>query len=189
MNPARTLADRFRTQRTDRIRVDGIEVFSVVEIRLERSESVELVVEQCRTDVEQAMNVRSPEHDLVLAADLETTGSGDGFDDDDLDLASGLEVVILSGRDPVVTELAASRNQGETFQLWNSWSLEKDRHSWTGNSGIVQEELEAPVGASRRVRLWCSDGLGNPEFDDLVVLVTVGARRDPDVATPSTEEE
>ena len=70
MNPARTLADRFRTQRTDRIRVDGIEVVSVAEIRLEQSESVELVIEQCRADVEQAMNVRSPEHDLVLTSEI-----------------------------------------------------------------------------------------------------------------------
>jgi len=189
LNPARTLADRFRTQRTDRIRVDGIEVVSIAEIRLERSESAELVVEQCRVDVEQAMNVRSPEHDLVLATDLETPASGAGFDEDDLDLTSGVEVVILSGVEPVVTELAGSRNQAETLQLWNSWSLGQGQHSWTGNSGIVLEEIEAPVGASRRVRLWCSDGLGNPDFDDLVVLVTVGARQDPDVATPSSEDE
>ena len=191
LNSARTLADRFRTQRTDRIRVDGIEVVSMLEIQLEQSESVELVVEQCRGDVDQAINVRSPEHDLVVATNIEPSVSDDGFDEDDLDLdlGSGVEVVTVVVSDQFATELTGSRNRAETLQLWNSWSLGQGQHSWTGNSGIVMEELDAPVGASRRVRLWCSDGLGDPEFDDLVVLVTVGTRQDPDAEAPSSEEE
>jgi hypothetical protein len=161
----------------------------MLEVRLEQSESVELVVEQCRGDVDQAMNVRSSEHDLVVATNIEPSVSDDGFDEDDLDHGSGVEVVTVVVSDRFATELTGSRNRAETLQLWNSWSLGQGQHSWTGNSGIVLEELDAPVGASRRVRLWCSDGLGDPEFDDLVVLVTVGTRQDPDAEAPSSEEE
>ncbi len=159
----------------------------MLEIQLEQSESVELVVEQCRGDVDQAINVRSPEHDLVVATNLEPSVSDDGFDEDDL--GSGVEVVTVVVSDRFATELTGSRNRAETLQLWNSWSLGQGQHSWTGNSGIVLEELDAPIGASRRVRLWCSDGLGDPEFDDLVVLVTVGTRQDPDAEARSVEEE
>ena len=45
MNSARTLADRFRTQRTDRIRVDGVEVLSMTEFSISEDDSVEIVIE------------------------------------------------------------------------------------------------------------------------------------------------
>ena len=42
MNSARTLADRFRTQRTDRIRVDGVEIVSMTEVHIAKGSVLEL---------------------------------------------------------------------------------------------------------------------------------------------------
>ena len=81
MNSARTLADRFRTQRTDRIRVDGVEVLSLVEIEIEQEEVVEVLIETSRNDIEQALNIRSSLGDLVALSDRGQ--SAEAFDHDE----------------------------------------------------------------------------------------------------------
>jgi hypothetical protein len=169
VNSARTLADRFRTQRTDRIRVDGVEVLSLVEIDVEQEELVEVLIETARTDIDQALNIRSSLSDLVALSD-----SGQSPDDFDDDKGLGFELVTVQASQVHRVELACAETSPHSLQLWNSWVMGDSHHSWTGNSGIVAEELEVPPGASTRVRLWCSDGLGDPQFDDLVVVVTVG---------------
>lgn len=171
MNSARTLADRFRTQRTDRIRVDGVEVMSMVELRVHSDEAAEFVIEQVRDDVEQAMNIRSRHGDLRSFTTQPVI-----TDDFDADEGLGFEQVTLLAADQRRVELTAGDDADRTIQIWNSWLVGQAHHSWTGNSGIITEELEAPAGASTRVRLWCSDGLGDPSFDDLVAIVTIGPR-------------
>lgn len=169
VNSARTLADRFRTQRTDRIRVDGVEVLSLVEIEVEQEEVVEVLIETSRNDVDQALNIRSSLGDLVALSDR-----GRSTDDFDHDEGLGFELVTVQASEAHRVELACSETSPRSLQLWNSWVIGDAHHSWTGNSGIVAEALEVPPGASTRIRLWCSDGLGDPQFDDLVVVVTVG---------------
>lgn len=182
MNSARTLADRFRTQRTDRIRVDGVEVLSMVEVDLAVDEVVELVVEQARDDVVQLLNARPRRGELVALADEEHRD--DGFDHDE---GLGYQHITMVGSSWSRAELTGSDPDGQTIQIWNSWSIADCDHSWIGNSGIVCEKLDAPEGASQRMRLWCSDGLGDPQFDDLVVVLTVGPRPSAEVA--GSEEE
>ncbi len=169
MNSARTLADRFRTQRTDRIRVDGVEVLSLVEIEVAPEELVEILVETARKDVEQALNIRSSVGGLIALSDRDR--SNDDFDHDE---GLGFELVTVLASHVRRAELTSSEASSHSLQLWNSWVMGENHHSWTGNSGIVAEKLDVPPGASTRVRLWCSDGLGDPQFDDLVVVVTVG---------------
>lgn len=169
MNSARTLADRFRTQRTDRIRVDGVEVLSLVEIEVAPEELVEVLVETARTDIAQAINIRSSLGGLIALSD--PNPSRDDFDDDE---GLGFELVTVQASQVPRVELTSSETTSHSLQLWNSWIMGDSHHSWTGNSGIVAEKLDVPPGASTRVRLWCSDGLGDPQFDDLVVVVTVG---------------
>lgn len=186
MNSARTLADRFRTQRTDRIRVDGVEVLSLVEVEVAGDELVEVLIEQSRGDVDQALNLRSARGDLVAVPDSED--STDGRDDDG---ASGFERVTVLAAGSSGTALAGLFEDSQTLQLWNSWVIGSTHHAWTGNSGIVLEQLEVPEGAKDRIRLWCSDGLGNPQFDDLVAIVTVGPRQSAieDWFSPGSNEE
>ncbi|MDW3175769.1 MAG: hypothetical protein R8J94_00135 [Acidimicrobiia bacterium] len=179
MNSARTLADRFRTQRTDRIRVDGIEVLSLVEIDVDPNEVVEILVETSRVDLDQALNVRSSRGDLVALENRNQPG-----DDFDTDEGLGFELVTVLASQVNRCELAGLSSTTQTLQFWNSWLMGEAQHSWTGNSGIVAEEMDVPTGASARVRLWCSDGLGDPQFDDLVVVVTVGPMPDSEEDTP-----
>ncbi len=55
-----------------------------------------------------------------------------------------------------------------SLRIWNSWEYNGVAHAWLGNAGMRVEEFEPG-----RFVLRCSDGEGEPEFDDLVVGVTV----------------
>lgn len=55
-----------------------------------------------------------------------------------------------------------------SLRIWNSWEHNGVAHAWLGNAGMRIEEVEAG-----RYLLHCSDGEGEPEFDDLVVGVKV----------------
>ncbi|MFT7474614.1 MAG: hypothetical protein ACI81L_001539 [Verrucomicrobiales bacterium] len=194
MNSARTLADRFRSQRTDRIRVDGIEVLSMTEIIVDPGSPVEVVVEEFRDDVEQSLQLRAKKAELVVvelaSANSSSTlpmGTADGVTlvadrRRRLELAiADSEMVIdldrdLDGNEAIIetAELVLPKRP-TILQVWNSWLIGGAKHAWTGNSGIVVEELNVPSEATARFRLWCSDGLGDPQFDDLVVVVTIGS--------------
>lgn len=173
MNSARTLADRFRTQRTDRIRVDGIEVLSIVELQIEPGDAVEVMIESSRSDIEQSLHIRTKRTGLEVVD--HSVLEDEDYDFDPSIISTNLTVVANQSR-RVEFVLSASAENKTRLKIWNSWLLGDAEHAWTGNSGIVSEKLEPPEHASSRMRLWCSDGLGDPQFDDLVALITVGER-------------
>lgn len=175
MNPSRTLADRFRTQRTERIRVDGTEIHSVLEVEAQTGDLVEVVVESCHDATVQGLGLTADAPLAVvetapsLPVDVASTPSTDLRID-----CSALDAVVVR----VGEDADAEPEQACRIRLWNTWLLDEGTQAWTGNAGIVVEDVEVPDGADRRLRAWCSDGLGNASFDDLVVVVTVGP--DPD---------
>ncbi|MGI9605940.1 MAG: hypothetical protein ACR2P0_07345 [Acidimicrobiales bacterium] len=146
MNPSRTLAERFRTQRTDRILLAGDEVLSLIEKRIDEPVEVEVLIESDRTDIEQALW-------------LDVDADGD----------SRIDAFRMGGFDEPV---ATIRLEPGWLRIWNAWMIDELECAWTGNHGIIVETLPCPDGAISRMRLWCSDGLGDPSFDDLVAVVT-----------------
>jgi hypothetical protein len=58
-------------------------------------------------------------------------------------------------------------------RAWNVWRDDSSTiGAWVGNAGMLIEDL-----GDSRVRLCCSDGFGEPTFDDLVVDMRVAGRR------------
>lgn len=51
-----------------------------------------------------------------------------------------------------------------SLRVWNCWEVNGVMHAWLGNAGM-RVELVSP----RSLILKCSDGHGEPSFDDLVV--------------------
>ncbi len=170
MNPSRTLADRFRTQRTERIRVDGNEIHSLLELDLAAGDVIEIVVEQRHPSTPQGVAITS-DGDLRV---VEVVPGQSPFDDE----ASTDLAIDCTDLDAVVLQAVAGDDDEDhrhRVRLWNTWSIDGGAQAWTGNAGIVIEDLELPKSAHRRLRAWCSDGLGNATFDDLVVVLTVGS--------------
>ena len=165
MSPPVTLARRFRSQRTDRIRLVGDEVFSKVEFMIEGPSVIEIAFESCRADCAEGLALYSP------AAPLTVTGT-----DLHVPAPSWQETSLLSLVLPPesIVQLACDAPREVPVTIWNIWMHEGTEHAWTGNSGIMIERFDPPSGAEAQRRLWCSDGLGDPSFDDLVAVVTLG---------------
>lgn len=80
------------------------------------------------------------------------------------------DVVLWSDTSPQTIDVAAKPSTKKmTVRAWNAW---RDSigvmQAWIGNAGIVVDES-----ASGGVVLRCSDGYGDPAFDDLVVELTI----------------
>lgn len=166
MSASSTLARRFRSQRTDRIRLDGEEVFSKIEVPLAEPMLVEVAFESSRTDCAEGLNLYAPDASLTVTATDVTLALPEWTHTDQLSLLMPPESIVQLRCDPTsATHLV----------IWNTWMHEGTEHAWTGNSGMMIERLDPPPGAVERFRLWCSDGLGDASFDDLVVVVTSGS--------------
>lgn len=76
-------------------------------------------------------------------------------------------VSIWSHTAPERVELEVVGRRAKSIDIWNAWSFEGVDSAWIGNAGMIVEH----EGAGQVLR--CSDGLGDPTFDDLVVRVEV----------------
>jgi len=67
----------------------------------------------------------------------------------------------------VEVDLRWSARGARSLRIWNTWVRDGVAHAWLGNAGMrVDDEGQG------RYLLRCSDGAGEPTFDDLVVAVT-----------------
>jgi len=65
---------------------------------------------------------------------------------------------------PEVVEIVCQPpRSGATLSLWNAWERDGIMHAWLGNAGMLVEQRDDTV------VLKCSDGVGDPDFQDLVV--------------------
>ncbi|MEM7092520.1 MAG: hypothetical protein AAF567_05930 [Actinomycetota bacterium] len=76
-------------------------------------------------------------------------------------------IAIWSHTAPEQAELQIVGKRARSIDLWNAWSFQGVVSEWLGNAGMIVED----DGAAKLLR--CSDGLGEPSFDDLVVRVEV----------------
>ncbi len=134
----------------------------MTEVELSKDSVLEVLVEDSRPDIEQSFRI------LSKSGNIEVAGAG---------FAPSESILVLAETYPAFEVQFCDDDDGTgVLQVWNSWILGDGEHAWIGNSGIVVETLPVPEGASDRIRLWCSDGLGDPDFDDLVLLLTTGPK-------------
>ena len=84
--------------------------------------------------------------------------------------ANGLllpSVAVWSHTAPAIVNLDVVGRRAHSVDVWNGWSFDGVDSSWLGNAGMIVDKLDD--GFVFR----CSDGLGQPTFDDLVVQVRV----------------
>jgi len=72
----------------------------------------------------------------------------------------------------VDVEIRSAGGRPGNFKVWNVWRAGLDvTQAWLGNSAMKVEGDLAGSGLMLR----CSDGQGKPDFDDLVVRLSVGS--------------
>lgn len=83
---------------------------------------------------------------------------------------SGSDLVIWEDASPGVVDVQVrwTSSTGRSLRVWNCWEVNGVMHAWLGNAAM---RVDAP---SPRVLVFrCSDGHGEPVFDDLVVRISV----------------
>ncbi len=84
--------------------------------------------------------------------------------------ANGIAVPVVSiwsHTAPERVEIQVVGRRAKSIDIWNAWSYEGVDSSWIGNAAMLVER------EGRGQLLRCSDGLGDPTFDDLVVRLEV----------------
>lgn len=134
---------------------------SIYSVELGPKDILEVLIESVASDIEQM---------LYFHADSELL-----LDDNN---PATQHCVLVEVDELHLIRLADSVDEPIKVTMWNGWKLDGTDHAWTGNSGMVVEELRAKRPALGRSRLWCSDGLGVAEFTNLVATATTGSGAD-----------
>jgi hypothetical protein len=74
-------------------------------------------------------------------------------------------VSLWTSTSPRQLELVVRGNDAGALDIWNAWRGPTFEGAWLGNAGIVEQPVEGGI------TLQCSDGVGEPDFTDLVVRI------------------
>lgn len=147
-----SLADRFRLERRAVITVDGDRVRAAFGLPVPAGATLRLRRRFASTARPQGLR-------LVADVDLLV---GD---------TAARDLTLWTTTAPDVVEVRLATDRDTTVQLWNTWWSDGVAQAWLGNAGfLIETDL---TGDDPVVVLWCSDGVGEVSFDDLVVAVEV----------------
>ena len=145
----RTLTDMFTRSSGGPLKLDNRKVTPLARLRV--SDGTRVIVTRLTAS-------RSRDQALVL-----------GVDNGGLEI-EGFEAPSLSlwtSTAPREVQLVVRGDDATALDLWNAWRGPSFEGSWLGNAGIVEQPVEDGV------TLQCSDGVGEPDFTNLVVSIVV----------------
>lgn len=145
------LASRFAEQQTNQIEWDG-PLFSLYELPTEAS----------------ALTIRFLSATSVPPQGVRLKVRGGTFD---VEGTSADDLVLWQDTAPseVRARIKWKSKVGRSLRIWNAWRVNDVTQAWLGNAGM-RVTLDEP----QLLTLRCSDGEGEPNFDDLVVEVFIG---------------
>ncbi len=146
-----TISDAFAEQQSNVIDWNGITVYGLLEFATPPS-TVTLTFVSAKADPVQGIQLRARRGTLVVNG------------------RESADVVLWQDTAPrqVTVEVKPSGRGTPQLKLWNVWRAGLDvTQAWLGNAAIRIEGDQA----SGAFTVLCSDGLGDPDFADLVVDV------------------
>lgn len=144
-----SLASAFRSGNGRKIKWDGQAVHSLIQLNVKQGDTIEIRRVQSSPTRAQALKV------AVDKGSLRANG------------VSVSPIAIWTHTSPEQVTLEVVGRRTKSIDIWNSWSFDGVDSSWLGNAGILIES----TGDVHTLR--CSDGVGEPSFDDLVVEVVI----------------
>lgn len=144
-----TLQEMFEEDEADAIDWQGQIVRSVIRFPVEDDTRIRLRRLGSSRDRAQALKLSINSGNLVVPES--------GF--------SHQSLSIWSHTAPDEVELRIEGRRATQLDVWNAWSLDGVDNSWLGNAGIV---IHDHAGGHT---LQCSDGVGEPDFADLVIWI------------------
>ena len=147
----KTLAEMFSKSGGRPVNLNGRKVKSVS--RLAVSDGTRAIVTRLTAS-------RSRDEALVVAVDNGTL-EVDGFE--------APAMALWTSTSPRQVQLVVRGGEAASLEIWNAWRGPAFEGAWLGNAGIVEQPVDGGV------TLQCSDGVGEPDFTNLVVSIEVVA--------------
>ncbi|EMN1927886.1 hypothetical protein RVV18_002285 [Burkholderia ambifaria] len=148
-----SLAQRFQEARAPEIEVDGREIYSLYEIDMSTGETV------------LSLNFVSNKKSTIQGIKIKASNCSVEVNNEIL-----TDFLIWADHSPKHIPLNVTLKKGRkaTLKVWNIWKHDDVSHAWIGNAGMLVER------ADRHIEFHCSDGIGDPDFEDLVFTIEVG---------------
>lgn len=144
-----SLASRFRAGNGRKIKWQGNAVYSMVQLGVADGDIIEIARVSASTTRAQGLKLAVDKGNLRANGVLVPTAA------------------VWTHTSPETAALQVVGKRARSVDIWNCWSFAGVDSSWLGNAGILVERAEGYH------VLRCSDGLGDPTFDDLVARITV----------------
>lgn len=81
------------------------------------------------------------------------------------------DVILWADNCPDEVAIRFLGESNANLKAWNAWRHNGITQAWLGNAGMRLEHI-----GMGKVRLKCSDGIGSPDFSDLVVEIEVSSK-------------
>lgn len=145
------LSAMFAEQQTSVIDWDGA-LYSLYELPTEVS-NLNVAFECASTTFRQALRLK------VRGGELNSNG------------VAATDLVLWQDTSPALIEVRVRwTGKSRSLRIWNAWDHNGTMHAWVGNAGMRVEQLDPQT-----LLLRCSDGNGEPSFEDLVARVQIVA--------------
>lgn len=144
-----SLATSFRSGNNRKIKWHGSPVHSMLQFGVTNGDTISVTRVRASSTRAQALKVSVDKGDLRANSILMTTAA------------------IWTHTSPEQVSVEVVGRRVRSIDVWNSWSYDGVDSAWLGNAGIMVESK----GDTHTLR--CSDGLGEPNFDDLVVRLEI----------------
>lgn len=145
------LSEKFAASHGQPQDVDGHAVVQMARIPCKKGDRLLLTMDRPTGKAGQGVRVKLPGGAFIVNGETQS------------------DVVLWAATAPEVVEvsIAKCKRAGGEVRVWNCWRGPHDQiMAWTGNAGIVVEQ------EGDSWRLGCSDGRGDPTFDDLIVGIS-----------------
>ena len=145
-----TLSSTFMRTKGKPISFNGKTVVAIIEIKITEPRTVFSVRRLGATNGRvQGLALK------IKGGQIVVEGSGNGCP----------EIVLWSDTSPDALEIEVFSKGGNVLKIWNVWKSAFGMNAWVGNAGIHVH------GTDGTMTLECSDGVGDVDFSDYVVVV------------------
>jgi hypothetical protein len=148
-----SLAQRFQEARAPKIEVDGREIYGLYEIDVSSGETaLSLDFVAIKKSTIQGINIKAVNCDVEINNQILT------------------DFVIWADHSPnhIPLNVRVGKSGKATLKVWNVWKYDDVVHAWIGNAGMLVKKND------RHIAFHCSDGMGDPNFEDLVFTIEIG---------------
>ncbi|TDA48853.1 hypothetical protein [Burkholderia pyrrocinia] len=148
-----SLAQRFQEAGAPKIVVDGREIYGLYEIDVSSGETVlTLDFVSNKESTIQGVNIKAMNCNVEINNQILT------------------DFVIWTDHSPkhIQMNVTIKRDGKAALKVWNVWKCDDVSHAWIGNAGMLVKKDD------RHIAFHCSDGMGDPDFEDLVFTIEIG---------------